>query len=65
MIEYIILGEQSAYGLQQLVNNHIKAGWNPKGGISTLYVPNDIAHLININHPVTYYQAMTRLKEVE
>lgn len=63
MMEYLVVTESSALALEARVKLFINMGWFPKGGVSALYIPEDIAHRLNINHPVTFYQAMTRIKD--
>lgn len=48
-MKYIVLKAKSTFDLEKVVNEHIKSGWLPTGGIT-----------IQCESSFLYYQAMTK-----
>ncbi|WP_273713136.1 DUF1737 domain-containing protein [Leuconostoc mesenteroides] len=48
-MKYIVLKAKSTFDLEKVVNEHIKHGWIPTGGVT-----------VQQQHPYFYYQAMIK-----
>lgn len=65
-MEYKIISEEAGWikAFVTQVNDAIKEGWRPLGGICVTAVPNDpldeVRLLMGVTHNVVYYQAMVK-----